>query len=138
MGEPPAEDPADERMNQTRRSIRNFLVHDRSSWEQLLGPSIRNSSSQGTQTFSPEQAKHALETAESEHRRTEERKDNELRRFILKSFFIFLLAALVVGVGISVGSANADTRRWAQGIVTLLIGTIAGAVGGYFTGKTDR
>jgi hypothetical protein len=103
---------------------------------------LQGSSAEGQQTFSIERGRHELRAADAAHRREEQRKDNELRRHREKVVFYvvvgILVAGLVVGFIVAVEADNADTRRWAQGIVTLLFGGIVGGITGYFTGRSGK
>jgi len=61
-----------------------------------------------------EKARHDLaEVAKnSEHRRRQETKDNDLRRRAVSGLGLLIVLALVVGTGIATTADNADTRRW--------------------------
>ena len=115
--------------------------------------SVVNSSTAGEQTFSAERGRHELKVAAEEHNRqmerlrteqelAETREDNAQRRLREKIGFFVVVGIAVLGLGIgfavAVESQNDDTRRWAQGLVTLLFGGIVGGLAGYFTGKVGR
>ncbi len=48
------------------------------------------------------------------------------------------VVGLALGSYVGTNAENAETRRWSQGLVTLLIGGIVGGLAGYFTGKVGR
>jgi uncharacterized membrane protein YraQ (UPF0718 family) len=101
---------------------------------------------QGKQTFSQEQSefelkaeteahKRAMELAEHQLKLEERRKDNDLRRFCFKLVLFLLIGVLVTAALVAVFNSDADTRKWAQGIVTVLVSSLLGGIVGYFTGK---
>jgi hypothetical protein len=45
---------------------------------------------------------------------------------------------LVVSAAVGIGNDNDETRRWAQNVVTTMIGGLLGAVAGYFTAKGGK
>jgi hypothetical protein len=108
---------------------------------------------EGRLAFSAELGQYELKAADAAHRRqvalaklqhdlAEQRLDNARRRQReMVGFFAVVgiaVVGLVVGFGVAVWSDNGDTRRWAQGLVTLLFGGIVGGLAGYFTGKVGR
>ena len=78
--------------------------------------------------------RHREAERESKQRREEQAKDNAQRRLITNAVAAFLLVASVVSFVFAVGSGNATTRDWAQGIVTLLLGGLVG----FLTGRTIK
>ncbi|MBA3643142.1 MAG: hypothetical protein H0W59_03630 [Chloroflexia bacterium] len=110
---------------------------------------FRESRAEGTQELSLAHAELDLKsvTAEREHQLKrfrvesqieEERKENERRRARERVLFyvvVFLMVAgLIVGVLLATSAQNAETRRFGQGIVTLILGAVAG----YFTGRAGK
>lgn len=73
---------------------------------------------------------------DSEHRRLQESKDNELRRRVFYALGLLLILALLVGTLIATVADNADTRRWAQGVVVALLSGVIGAAAGWFSHKS--
>lgn len=76
------------------------------------------------------------------HELEEARKDNQQRRRQEMLLFItivsIIVVGLVVGFVVSTQAENDTTRTFGQGIVTLLLGTIAGGLAGYFTGRSGK
>jgi hypothetical protein len=108
-----------------------------------------DSRAQGTLRWSVEQGKHEREleklrqAAEAKRRELDEiEKDNASRRQRENVGFYTVLGVVVSGLSVSliigVMSANGDTRSWAQGAFTLILGSLLGALAGYFTGKSTR
>lgn len=104
---------------------------------------------EGRQTFSPDFAKHELNLAkqqltaeEQRHRLDEIAKDNASRRQRENVGFFAILGIVIVGLlasgTIGVSSANAATRDWAQDAFVLILGSVLGALAGYFTGKSGK
>jgi heme A synthase len=102
------------------------------------GAVIRGSRSVGSQTWSVEYGQWQIEAADAEHKRTEEQKENELRRFILRAIVVLLLVTFCAAAIVGVVNDDPSTRQWAQGIVTALLGGLLGAIGGYFTAKSGH
>lgn len=75
---------------------------------------------------------------DAKHKREETTRDNEQRRNIVYAVVLVVIAGLVVGSLVGTMAENDTTRTWAQGIVTLLLGGLLGAVGGYFTAKAGK
>jgi hypothetical protein len=123
----------------------------------LLTSSIVGSQVQGDQTFSLEQSEHQLKAESEAHRRrleqaradhdlAEAKLDNDARRVreagenkarLRHEEIIFWLIVVAVCGGLIGGflgifvATDADTRRWSQSLVTLIVGGLVG----YFTGK---
>jgi hypothetical protein len=104
---------------------------------------------EGRQVFSPDVARHELNlrkqqlnAEEKRHELEEAAKDNASRRrreeFGFYAVLVLVIAALAASLIIGVGSKNADTRNWAQGAFTLILGALLGALAGYFTGRTSK
>jgi cation transport ATPase len=109
----------------------------------------RYSTAEGQQAFSLEQAQHQLKAdkaasdqrikeQQTTHDLAEEKKDNDLKRLTFRIVLGVFIGVLVVSFIAAVWSDNASTRSWAQGIVTTIMGAIAGGVVGYFTGKHGK
>lgn len=111
------------------------------------------SQAEGRHDFSPARGRHELKVVETAHRqrveqqRTEHElneatKDNDARRRREQAGFFVVVSLAVVGLmaGFVVGVTSDDevTQRWAQGLVTLLFGAIAGGLVGYFTGRVGK
>lgn len=118
-----------------------------------IAGTFEESQSEGQQVFSVDRGKHELKVVTEERKyllerlRTEaeideDRKDNDQRRCLRKVSFVFVIgvgtAALVAGFAVVAFADNDDTRRWAQSLVTLLVGAVAGGFAGYVTGKGDK
>jgi hypothetical protein len=108
-----------------------------------------DSSIQGRQSWSQEQAKHELRATSEAHKHSielerqkhelrEATKDNAQRRLAFNVVVGVLLAILVVSLFLAIQSENGTTRAWAQGVVSSVMGGIVGAVAGYFTGKSGK
>ena len=79
-----------------------------------------------------------VEQQRLDHELSEEAKNNDLRR---KCFWLLVIVLVVVlGVSSVVGISNdqEETRRWAQNVVTTMIGGLLGAIAGYFTAKGGK
>ena len=120
-------------------------VDTRYSDHPLAPVTVTQSSTEGSQRFAPStpaERKHERELAREAHERDEERKDNEQRRHMqLVLFYVFVgvaLVSLAFSAVVAVMADNADTRRWAQGLLITLFGTFAGTVGGYYSGRRSR
>jgi len=115
--------------------------------------SVVESTTEGVQTFSIERQQLALKAEDAAHKRRlaekriqheldEATKENDQRR--LREMIGFrvvvgtVVLGLVVGFSVDVEADNADTRRFAQGLVTLLFGGIVGGLAGYFTGRVGK
>ncbi len=110
---------------------------------------FQDSKAEGEQTFSPERsqhelklAKHELTAEETRSHLEESRLDNASRRKREQIGFYTVLSVVVVGLAtsgiIGVAAKNSNTRDWAQGVFTLILGTLLGALAGYFTGKGSK
>jgi len=114
---------------------------------------VVGSTSGGDQTFSLERGEHELKVQTQAHKREmererlqlereETRKDNDQRRSQLTTLFVVVIAIIVVGLvaGLLIGTLafDEDTRRFGQGLVTLLLGGVAGALAGYVSGRSGR
>ncbi len=75
---------------------------------------------------------------DAEHRRIQEAADNNQRRRIVYWICGIVVATLIAGTWIAIAADNADTRRWAQSLVTVILSGILGAVGGYFSARSRR
>lgn len=119
----------------------------------LSGSSFRESRAEGEQAFSKEQSEHErrvqsaerkfeLDRLKLEHQQEQERLHSASQRH--REVIGFYVVVGVVVIGLAVGSyvgtnaENAETRNWAQGMVTLLIGGIVGGLAGYTTGKVGK
>lgn len=117
--------------------------------EDESAPSFTGSRIEGQQSFSLERGEHELRSATAERKyqldrlRTEsqieeERKENERRRERERVLFYVVISlmvgGLVVGFLMATRAQDADTRRFGQGIVTLILGAVAG----YFTGRAGK
>ncbi len=113
----------------------------------LSGSSFRESRAEGEQAFSHERSEHErrvqsaerkfeLDRLKLEHLQAQERLHSASQR--QREMMGFYVVVGVVVVGLALGPTLARTRRWAQGLVTLLIGGIVGGLAGYFTGKVGK
>jgi predicted benzoate:H+ symporter BenE len=75
---------------------------------------------------------------DARHQRQEAARDNTQRRILIYIVVGVVIAGLVAATLVGTWADNDDTRRWAQGIVTLLLGGLLGAVGGYFSAKPGK
>jgi hypothetical protein len=73
-----------------------------------------------------------------DHDLTEERKDRDLRRKCFWLVVILLVAILTVSAVVGIGNDDEETRRWAQNVVTTMIGGLLGAVAGYLTARVGK
>jgi hypothetical protein len=73
-----------------------------------------------------------------DHDLTEERKDRDLRRKCFWLVVILLVAILSVSAVVGIGNDDEETRRWAQNVVTTMIGGLLGAVAGYLTARVGK
>lgn len=107
---------------------------------------ITESSSGGGQTWSVERGEWELKRGTAEHKQQQERerqehefaearKDNDLRRRCFWLIVGLLIAILVVSAAVGIANDDGDTRRWAQNVVTTMIGGLLGSVAGYLTAK---
>lgn len=62
-------------------------------------------------------------------------RNNEVRRQMFWLLVTLLIVNLLVSDAVGILHDNAETRRWAQNVVTTMIGGLLGAVAGYFTAK---
>ncbi|MFT4039900.1 MAG: hypothetical protein QM692_17105 [Thermomicrobiales bacterium] len=62
-------------------------------------------------------------------------RNNEVRRQMFWLLVTLLVVVLVTSGAVGILHDNEETRRWAQNIVTTMIGGLLGAVAGYFTAK---
>ncbi|MGH2614344.1 MAG: hypothetical protein ACRDJC_03830 [Thermomicrobiales bacterium] len=99
------------------------------------GTVFKSSTSVGNQEWTFEYGQWEIDYETAAHRREQEKKDNELRRFCLTILVILLVVVLVVSGAVGVLNEEPNTRQWAQNIVTTLIGGLLGAIAGYFTAK---
>jgi F0F1-type ATP synthase assembly protein I len=76
------------------------------------------------------------------HRREQEAADNALRRQREQGGFALVVAVTVVmliaAVLIGLLADDAETRQWARGIVTLILGGIVGVLAGYISGRRGK
>lgn len=84
--------------------------------------------------FSAPRAQAERDLRDREFRHQEERKDNDLRRVIIRVVGVFLLVVSVLSGAIGTFADNSGTREWAQGIVTILIGGFVG----FLTGRAVK
>lgn len=75
---------------------------------------------------------------DARHQRQEATRDNFQRRVLIYIVVGVVIAGIVAAALVGTNAGNDDTRRWAQGIVTLLLGGLLGAVGGYFSAKSGK
>jgi hypothetical protein len=110
---------------------------------------ITDSQSSGLQTFSVEQTKleqkaqadaHRRELAKTqlEHDLAQQAKDNELRRLCVRILICVIVVSLVVSAFIVVVEPDDSKNQWAQGIATTILGSLLGAIAGYFAAKTGN
>jgi hypothetical protein len=76
-----------------------------------------------------------VEQQRLDHELIEKAKDNELHRNRFWLVVGLLVAILVVAGAVGIGHDQEETRRWAQNVVTTMIGGLLGAIAGYFTAK---
>jgi hypothetical protein len=114
-----------------------------------LSSGFSGSRAENTRGFSIEQARHELKlaahrlTAEEKRRQLDEiEKDNASRRRRENVGSYTILGVVVGGLlssgAVGVASSNGATRDWAQGAFVLILGSLLGALAGYFTGKSSR
>lgn len=82
------------------------------------------------QNYSGPKAESARADKAQDHLHEEQRLDNAQRRHIINVVGVFLIASSIFGTAIGAGSKNGETREWAQGIVTVLLGGFAGFITG--------
>ena len=121
--------------------------------EEPAPPSFRNSRATGEPAVALALGAHELKAEAAAHKRrldlmrlehaqaqdAQERRDRRRREMI--GFYVVVgiaLLGLTVGFAVAVEADNEDTRRWAQGLVTLLFGGIVGDLAGYFTGRVGK
>lgn len=121
--------------------------------EEQAPPSIRGSRAQGEQRIEIARDELELKAATAAHKRQVERlrveqEINEAReegvarrRREMVGFYVVVgvaLAGLIVGSWVGVAAPDPETRRWAQSLVTLVLGGIVGGLAGYFSGRVGR
>ena len=110
---------------------------------------ITDSESSGRQTFSLDQPKleqkgradeHKRELSKSQHDHDLEQqaKDNDLRRLCVRIIICVIVVALVVSSFIVLMEPDDSKNQWAQGIATTILGSLLGAIAGYFAAKTGN
>jgi heme A synthase len=115
----------------------------------VTGTVITGSSSGRGQTWSVERGEWEIKRGSAEHRQrqeeerqqhelTEAKKDNEQRRRVFWLIVGLLIVILLISGAVGIANEDGETRRWAQNIVTTLIGGLLGAVAGYFTAKGGK
>jgi len=113
-------------------------IHLTAGSDATIKPTVEHSSAEGAQAFSIERRKHDQRVAAEEHKREEQRKNNELRWHQEKMRFyavLFVLGlAFIFGIIAGVFADNTGTRRFGQGVVTLIVGGIVG----YPTGRSGK
>lgn len=102
---------------------------------------------QGSQTFSLEQTKleqkgeaaahrRLLEQEQLAHELQENEKDNALRRWCIRGILGAILVVLVVSMAMVILGPEEHRDRW-MGVATTVIGSLLGAVAGYFAGRSN-
>jgi hypothetical protein len=82
--------------------------------------------------------KRAVEQQKLDHTLLQESKDNDLRRRVFWVVVVLLLVVLIVSAAVGIGHDDEETRRWAQNVVTTMIGGLLGAIAGYLTAKASN
>jgi hypothetical protein len=82
--------------------------------------------------------KRAVEQQKLDHALLQESKDNDLRRRVFWLVVTLLLIVLAVSAAVGIGHDDEETRRWAQNVVTTMIGGLLGAIAGYLTAKANK
>jgi hypothetical protein len=110
---------------------------------------ITDSQSSGLQTFSVEQTKLAQKAQADEHKRNlakshldhdlaQQAKDNDLRRLCVRVVVVVIVGALLVSTVLVIVEPDPSKNQWAQGIATTILGSLLGAIAGYFAAKTGN
>jgi hypothetical protein len=79
-----------------------------------------------------------VEQQRLDHELSEEAKNNDLRRKCFWLLVIVLVIVLGVSSVVEISNDQEETRRWAQNVVTTMIGGLLGAIAGYFTAKGGK
>ena len=96
---------------------------------------IRASHSVGSQTWSVEYGQWEIDYGDAEHRRQEERKDNDLRRLCFKVILALLVITFAAAAYLGFFYGDQSIRPVAQNAFTTLLGGFIGALAGYFSAK---
>jgi hypothetical protein len=79
-----------------------------------------------------------VEQQRLDHELDQKTKDNDLRRRSFWLVVVLLVVILSVSAAVGIGNENEETRRWAQNVVTTMIGGLLGAVAGYLTARVGK
>ena len=114
---------------------------------ELLSTSvITESETQGSQTWSIERSKlelkaqaderkHEIEKDRVNHQLAETTKDNNLRRICIGGIVVMILLVLAVSTVMVIVEPADSKNQWAQSVVTTVLGSLLGAIAGYFAGR---
>jgi hypothetical protein len=97
---------------------------------------FRESSSVGNQSWTLEYGQWQIDAETAAHKREQEKKDNDLRRFCIRVVLGLLIVVLCASALVGLLNEDPSIRQWAQNIFTTLIGGLLGAIAGYFTAKS--
>jgi len=112
------------------------------NFDLTANPTVERSSAKGVQAVGILESKQAVRAADAAHRRDEQRKDNEARRLreLISFIVIMVIVAASWGIGflMMVFAENDNRQAFGQDVFLLVLGSILGALAGYFTGKAGK